>query len=252
MVGTLKVTCIIFLTSFCCAAQAQVFEGLRGVPMTTQPMASIWLYQLEEKVRVINSDYQSVGDRLDELGVKRDISLILLDRFRNPVAAMFYILSPKALIAIPEILLIVDPFVSQMPEKLRYQLLKKIVRADGVHNFKQLKLSVASHDFFTLAYLMELMKLRGFDSVEMVPRSSNSYFKQSIVATDYNPRHQQEGAPSLEETQTVAEELVEKALAKEVANTETARNKVNIEVAYALEPEVLEVDPNFCAKIFGN
>jgi hypothetical protein len=236
-------------------ALAQNIEQLRLVPMGEQ-IAGPLFDSLEDRLRLQDSDYKPIAKELWKMGVDYTSSYLYVDKRGNAVAAIIR-LTPDSLPLSNEILILVDPFNqydnrmadSETSQRLRYELLKKIFRISNASKFTTLRVSTAPSDFISIAYMVTVLKMRGFQTVDLLPRSPNRLSRRIIEAGNFDASLQHKGSPTLDIVQTVMEPLIETVVQSEI---KAYGSKLHIEVAYALEPDIKQVDPKFCASLFGS
>lgn len=236
------------------SAHAQTIEGIRLLSMA-EPVASYLFDSLEDRIRASDSDYKPVARDLWRMGANLSSSYLYVDKNGVAVAATFF-LTPEDRPISREILILLDPFEevksrvihAAESRQLRYELIKRIFKLSNAANFEKFRVSTAPGDFITLAYIETLLRLKGYQSVEVLPRTTNSLSRRVLEVAGYDRTLQKRGLPSFEYIEAVEDSLIEKALRSEVKEV---GGKVHIEVAYALEPNITEVNPNFCADLFA-
>jgi hypothetical protein len=222
-------------------SSAAVDFNINYVPLSSQ-MAYHGINALEIAIMNIDSKYVPFLNNLSPEIVSNTQSGTYFSVYGQPLAARIAIVDPHDRTKIVDNIIVFNPTVrgrSDAPAnytmQLRHALLQIFfgpIKEGHYEANREYRFTTAQGDLLTLAFVMEFYKLKGFQTVELMPIGSQSI--RTIRATNYDSSRFQKGVPSFDFTETASLRLGDEIIRREVNEAGGETTGLHQEVADAL------------------
>ncbi|MCB0348172.1 MAG: hypothetical protein KDD37_05020, partial [Bdellovibrionales bacterium] len=136
---------------------------------------------------------------------------------------------------------------------LKYQILQKIFSASGMVNIireSNLNFSAAKGDFFTLSFINQFFKLKGFQDYFVVDGISSDSLR-TLELAEHNKDKYSPKLPSLDVVQTGVLDLIDLVTSHDIRHRDAMPTRLHYELAVLLSDSQVQVeDLTTCMSLF--